>query len=64
LIGEHYPDATTDYEIPNAMVGYQQAPRIQPRLRQRTPVSGVTLQLALDMGKYVNSCTWRDDSPR
>jgi len=31
---------------------------------QRTPVSGVTLQLALDMGKYVNSCTWRDDSPR
>ena len=40
LIGEHYPDATTDYEIPNAMVGYQQAPRIQPRLRQRTPVWG------------------------
>ena len=23
LIGEHYPDATTDYEIPNAMVGYE-----------------------------------------
>ena len=23
LIGEHYPDATTDYEIPNALVGYQ-----------------------------------------
>ena len=23
LIGEHYPEATTDYEIPNALVGYQ-----------------------------------------
>ena len=40
LIGEHYPDATTDYEIHNAMVGYQPAPRIQPRLWQRTPAWG------------------------
>jgi hypothetical protein len=23
LISEHYPDATTDYEIPNALVGYE-----------------------------------------
>jgi len=26
--------------------------------------SGVNLQLALDMGKYVNSFTWRVESPR
>jgi len=25
--------------------------------------SGANLQLALDMGKYVNSFSWRDDSP-
>jgi hypothetical protein len=26
--------------------------------------SGANLQLALDMGKYVNSFTWRGGSPR
>jgi hypothetical protein len=26
--------------------------------------SGANLQLALDMGKYVNSFTWRGDPPR
>ena len=26
--------------------------------------SGVNMELALDMGKYVNSFAWRDGSPR
>jgi hypothetical protein len=104
LIGEHYPDATTDYEIPNAMVGYQpgygvvrdeypqDASGTFTRLRllvmvaikknyalvaaaigpyhEFTPAfgsghpSGANLQLALDMGKYVNSFIWRDSSRR
>jgi hypothetical protein len=104
LIGEHYPDATTDYEIPNALVGYQpgygvvkdeypqDASGTFTRLRLLVMVavkndyalvaaaigpyhkfspdfgsghpSGVNLQLALDMGKYVNSFTWRGDSPQ
>jgi hypothetical protein len=103
LIGEHYPDATTDYEIPNALVGYQpgygvvkdeypqDATGTFTRLRLLVMVavknnyalvaaaigpyhefspdfgsghpSGVNMQLALDMGKYVNSFTWRGDSP-
>jgi hypothetical protein len=104
LIGEHYPDATTDYEIPNALVGYQpgygvvkdeypqDASGTFTRLRLLVMVavkndyalvaaaigphhefspdfgsghpSGVNLQLALDMGKYVNSFTWRRGPPR
>lgn len=104
LIGEHYPDATTDYEIPNALVGYepgygvikdeypQDASGTFTRLRILVMVavkddyalvaaaigpyhefspdfgsghpSGANLQLALDMGKYVNSFTWRSGSPR
>jgi hypothetical protein len=104
LISEHYPDATTDYEIPNAMVGYQpgygvvkdeypqDASGTFTRLRLLVMVavkdnyalvaaaigphhqfgpdfgsghpSGINLQLALDMGKYVNSFTWRDGPPR
>jgi hypothetical protein len=104
LIGEHYPDATTDYEIPNALVGYQpgygvvkdeypqDASGTFTRLRILVMVavkddyalvaaavgpyhefsrdfgsghpSGANLQLALDMGKYVNSFTWRGGSPR
>jgi hypothetical protein len=100
LIGEYYPDATTDYEIPNAMVGYQpgygvvkdeypqDASGTFTRLRLVVLVavkneyalvaaaigpyhefsqefgsghpSGANLQLALDMGKYVNSFTWRE----
>jgi hypothetical protein len=104
LIGEHYPDATTDYEIPNALVGYQpgygvvkdeypqDASGTFTRLRLLVMVavkdeyalvaaaigpyhefsrdfgsghpSGANLQLALDMGKYVNSFTWRSGSPR
>jgi RsiW-degrading membrane proteinase PrsW (M82 family) len=100
LIGEHYPDAATDYEIPNALVGYQpgygvvkdeypqDASGTFTRLRLLVMVaikndyalvaaaigpyhefspdfgsghpSGVNLQLALDMGKYVNSFIWRD----
>jgi len=104
LIGEHYPDATTDYEIPNALVGYQpgygvikdeypqDASGTFTRLRLLVMVavkndyalvaaaigphhefspdfgsghpSGANLQLALDMGKYVNSFTWREGPPR
>jgi hypothetical protein len=102
-IHKYYPDATTDYEIPKAMVGYepgygvvaddypQDSSGTYARLRLIMMVavkngyalvaaavgpyhefspefgsghpSGVNLQLALDMGKYVNSFTWRDDSP-
>ena len=98
LIAEHYPDAETEYEIPNALVGYQpgygvvaddfpqDANGTFTRLRlivmvavkndyalvagavgpyhQFTPdfgtghPSGANLQLAMDMGKYVNSFRW------
>lgn len=98
LIDEYYPDATTEYEIPNAMVGYQpgygvvaddypqDANGTFTRLRLIVMVavrndyalaaaaigpyrefsrdfgsghpSGANLQLALDMGKYVNSFRW------
>jgi hypothetical protein len=104
LIAEKYPDATTDYEIPNAMVGYepgygvvkdeypQDASGTFTRLRLLVMVairknyalvaaaigpyhefsrdfgsghpSGANMQLALDMGKYVNSFIWRDNSHR
>jgi hypothetical protein len=104
LIDEKYPDATTDYEIPNAMVGYrpgygvvkdeypQDTSGTFTRLRLVVMVaiknnyalvaaaigpyhefspdfgsghpSGVNMQLALDMGKYVNSFIWRDNSRR
>jgi hypothetical protein len=104
LIGEHYPDATTDYEIPNALVGYQlgygvvkdeypqDASGTFTRFRLVVMVavkndyalvaaaigpyhqfspdfgsghpSGVNMELALDMGKYVNSFAWRNGSPR
>ena len=104
LIREKYPDATTDYEIPNAMVGYQPGygvvedeypqdasgtftrlrvlvmvaikknyalvasaigpyQRFSPEFGSGHP-SGVNMQLALDMGKYVNSFIWRDNSHR
>jgi hypothetical protein len=99
LIGEKYPDAVTDYEIPNAMVGYepgygviaddypQDSSGTYTRLRLVVMVavkndyalvaaaigpyheftrdfgtghpSGANLQLAMDMGKYVNSFKWR-----
>ena len=104
LISEQYPDATTDYEIPNALVGYQpgygvvkdeypqDASGTFTRLRLLVMVgikkdyalvaaatgpyhqfspnfgsghpSGVNMQLALDMGKYVNSFMWRESSGR
>jgi hypothetical protein len=99
LIGEQYPDAATEYEIPNALVGYQpgygvvaddypqDASGTFTRLRLIVMVavksdyalgsaaigpyhefsrdfgtghpSGANLQLAMDMGKYVNSFRWR-----
>jgi hypothetical protein len=104
LISESYPDATTGYEVPNALVGYQlgygvveddypqDSSGTYTRLRLVVMVavkydyalvaaaigpyhafspdfgsghpSGVNLQLALDMGKYVNSFTWRGDTNR
>lgn len=100
LIGQKFPNATTAYEIPNAMVGYepgygvvadeypQDARGAFTRLRILVMVavrndyallaaaigpyheftrefgpghpSGVNLQLAMDMGKYVNSFRWSD----
>lgn len=102
LISENYPDATTDYEIPNALVGYEPGYGVvvdeypqdssgtftRLRLVVMTAVkndyalvaaaigpyhefspdfgtghpSGVNLQLAMDMGKYVNSFKWRGDT--
>ena len=99
LISEHYPNATVEYEIPNAMVGYEPGYGVVvdeypqdssgefTRLRLVVLIavkndyalvaaaigpyhefspdfgtghpSGVNLQLAMDMGKYVNSFRWR-----
>jgi hypothetical protein len=104
LIAEHHPNATKDYEIPNALVGYQPGYGVVKddypqdvsgtftRLRLLVMVavkddyalvaaavgpyhefsptygsghpSGVNMELALDMGKYVNSFAWRDGPPR
>lgn len=104
LIGQYYPDSRVDYEIPNALVGYEPGYGVvvdeypqgssgtftRLRLVVMTAVrndyalvaaaigpyheftrdfgtghpSGVNLQLAMDMGKYVNSFRWRDDTPR
>lgn len=104
LLMRSFPDASTAYEIPNAMLGYQPgygevaddypvdfddnyahlrvlvivavknglaliAAAVGP-YHEFTPSfgtgspSGANLQLALDMGKYVNSFTWRGDQPR
>jgi len=104
LTGQHYPDATMDYEIPNALVGYQPGYGVVKddypqetsdtftRMRLLVMVavkddyaliaaavgpyhefspdfgsghpSGANLELALDMGKYVNSFAWRGGPPR
>jgi hypothetical protein len=103
LIGENYPDAEVEYEIPNALVGYepgygvvadeypQDSSGTFTRLRLVVMVavkndyalvaaaigpyhefspdfgtghpSGANLQLAMDMGKYVNSFNWLRDQP-
>ncbi len=104
LISDNYPDAVTDYEIPNALVGYQRGYGVvadtypqdysgsYTRLRILLMVavkndyalaaaavgpyhrfgpdfgpghpSGANLQLAIDMGKYVNSFRWGADPQR
>jgi RsiW-degrading membrane proteinase PrsW (M82 family) len=100
LISAKFPDATTAYEIPNAMVGYgpgygvvvdvypndARSAFARTRLLLMASVkyeyalvaaaigpyheftrefgpghpSGANLQLAMDMGKYVNSFRWRE----
>lgn len=104
LLARSYPNATVDYEIPNAAVGYQPGYGVfaddypqdstgtYTRLRIMVMVavkndlalvasaigpyhefspsfgighpSGANLQLAMDIGKYVNSFRWRGDPPR
>jgi hypothetical protein len=104
VIKRTYSDASTAYEVPNAMIGYQPGYGVvddvypqgsassYTRLRVLVMVavknglaliaaavgpyhefsptfgsgrpSGANLQLALDMGKYVNSFAWRGDPPR
>ena len=104
VLSKAYPDARLDYEIPNAMVGYQPGYGVVadtwPQSTNATfsrvrilvtaavrndlaliafaagpfrafgpdfgpgPPSGANLQLAQDMGKYVNSFQWRGDPPR
>lgn len=104
VLRKAYPDAKTEYEIPNAMVGYQPGYGVVadtwPQSTSATfsrvrivvtaavrndlalvafaagpfrafgpdfgpgPPSGANLQLAQDMGKYVNSFQWRGDPPR
>ena len=50
-----------DLALIAAAVGPYHAVRAGLRLGQAV---GANLQLALDMGKYVNSFTWRGDPPR
>jgi hypothetical protein len=99
-----YPDAKTEYQVPNAVVGYQlgygEVADVYPadssgtytRLRVLVMAavkndyaliaaaagpyhefspdygsghpSGANFMLAMDMGKYVNSFSWRGDPPR
>jgi len=104
LIAATFPDASTAYEIPNAVVGYQpgygvvadswppgaNANYVPTRIVMMVAVkndialiasatgpyhefgpdfgpgmpSGANLQLAQDMGRYVNSFSWKGDPPR
>ncbi len=104
VVKKAYPDAKFDYEIPNAMVGYQPGygevadawPQNASASYQRIrivvlvaikndlaliafstgpyhafgpdfgpgPPSGANLELAQDMGKYVNSFRWNGDPAR
>ncbi|MDA0250825.1 MAG: zinc ribbon domain-containing protein [Actinomycetota bacterium] len=104
VVRKAYPDARFDYEIPNAMVGYQpgygEVADAWPQSTSATysrvrivvlaaikndlaliafatgpyhafgpdfgpgPPSGANLQLAQDMGKYVNSFHWGGDPQR
>ncbi len=104
LITATFPDASTVYEIPNAVVGYQpgygvvadswppgaSADYVPTRIVMLVAVkndialvasatgpyhefgpefgpgmpSGANLQLAQDMGRYVNSFRWKGDPPR
>ena len=104
VIADAYPEAKTDYEIPNALVGYQPGYGILAdvyragsigadsqlrvlvmvavknglaliaaaagRYHEYSPEfgtghpSGANFFLALDMGKYVNSFSWRGDPVR
>lgn len=77
IVADYWPQgATADYErtrilvlaaVKNdlALVAGAVGPyrRFGPEIGSGKP-SGANLQLALDMGKYVNSFTWRGDPPR
>lgn len=104
VMGDAFPNAVIDYELPNATVGYQngygEVADFQPLgsanvadalrviavgaikddlaliavaagpYREFTPGFGpgppspANLEIAQDMGKYVNSFAWRGDPPR
>lgn len=104
VVNAIHPDSVFAYEIPNAMVGYQQGygeiddywPQGQTALHNRVRIlvmvavkndlaliasavgpfrefgpgsgpglpSGANLEIAADIGQYVNSFTWRGDPPR
>lgn len=103
FLTRQYPGATVDYELPNAMVGYQvgtgvvanfQAPGLANKFDLRVlvmaavkndlaliavaegpfrrfspdfgpgPPSAANLEIAMDMGKYVESFSWKGDPPR
>lgn len=103
LLGKQFPGASTAYELPNAMVGYQlgygvvadfQKPGLSARFDLRVvvmaavkddlaliavaegpfrrftpdfgpgPPSSANMELAIEMAKYVESFSWKGDSPR
>ncbi|WP_293305360.1 hypothetical protein [Mycolicibacterium sp.] len=103
LLAKQFPKAVVDYELPNAMVGYQlgygvvanfQRPGLANRFDMRVviiaavkndlalvavaegpfrrfsrdfgpgPPSSANVELAIDMGKYVESFSWKGDPPR
>ncbi|WP_264003693.1 hypothetical protein [Mycolicibacterium sphagni] len=71
LLHEKQPDATVAYVLPKATVGYQlgYGAAIGPYRPFRpgdgpSLPSGANLQLAQDLGRYINSFQWKGDPPR
>lgn len=102
FIAKEFLNASVDYELPNAMVGYRlgygvvinfQTPALSTRNDMRAvviasvnndlalfavaegpfrrftldfgpgPPSGANLEIAMDMGRYVDSFSWKGDAP-